>query len=242
MSCPPTTLLTIIASSIGTRIAPEFVTLLPMTPWTNTGRKKMAPNIDIATPMLATLEKVKSLLLNRRSGSTGSGVCISTQTNAANSAAAAPYRPMICQEFHGNCTPPQTVASRARAMPSERVTLPHTSIECWRLSLDTCMKNQITINVTTAMGRLTKKSHRHVKWSVMNPPAAGPMIDASPNDAPITPWYLPRSRGEMMSPMIACESGMMKPIPAPCPNAATTRTQKPGPIPASADQSAHTTD
>ena len=72
MNWPPPTLVTIIATSIGTRMAPELVTLLPITPCTNTGRKKMAPNIDIATPMLAMFEKVKMLLFQSRSGSTGS--------------------------------------------------------------------------------------------------------------------------------------------------------------------------
>src|SRR2546427_564765 len=52
------------------------------------------------------------------------------------------------------------------------------------------------MSVNAAIGRLTKKSHRHDQCSVMSPPAAGPMIEASPNDAPIIPWYLPRSRGE----------------------------------------------
>ena len=76
---------------------------------------------------------------------------------------------------------------------------------------------------------------------MMNPPAAGPTIEASPNDAPIMPWYLPRSRGEMMSPMIAWDSGMMKPIPAPCTNRANTRNQKFGAMPESPDPMAKTT-
>jgi len=102
------------------------------------------------------------------------------------------------------------------------------------------MKNQITTRVNAAIGRLTKKSHRQVKWSVMKPPAAGPMIEARPNEAPIMPWYLPRSRGEMMSPMIACESGMMKPMPAPWTNRAKTRNQKLGASPDSAEPTANT--
>ena len=75
----------------------------------------------------------------------------------------------------------------------------------------------------------------------MNPPAAGPTIDASPKEAPSMPWYLPRSRGEMMSPMIACERGMMKPIPAPCTKRAKTRNQKFGAIPDRAEPTAKTT-
>ena len=74
----------------------------------------------------------------------------------------------------------------------------------------------------------------------MKPPAAGPTMEARPNDAPIMPWYLPRSRGEMMSPMIACDSGIRKPMPAPCTNRAKTRNQKFGANPDSADPSAKT--
>src|SRR5439155_26428804 len=238
MSCPPTTLVTIIATSIGTRIAPEFVTLLPTTPCTNTGRKKMAPNIDIATPTLAMFEKVKTLLAQSLRGSAYSGECISIHTEAASSTPAAEYRPTICHELHGYCTPPHTVASRVAAIPSDRVTLPQTSMACLRRSLGTCMKNQMTTSVRTAIGRLTKNSHRHEKCSVMNPPAAGPTIDARPKEAPSMPWYLPRSRGEMMSPMIACERGMMKPIPAPCTKRAKARNQKFGAVPDRAEPTA----
>ena len=75
----------------------------------------------------------------------------------------------------------------------------------------------------------------------MKPPAAGPTIEARPNEAPIIPWYLPRSRGEMMSPMIACESGIRKPIPAPCTKRANTRNQKLGARPESAEPTVKTT-
>lgn len=89
MNWPLTMLLTTIASSMGTRISPELVALLPITPCTNTGRKKMAPNMVMATPMPAMFENAKILLLNRCSGRTGSGARLSTQTNAARSTSAA---------------------------------------------------------------------------------------------------------------------------------------------------------
>ena len=103
------------------------------------------------------------------------------------------------------------------------------------------MNRATTTSVTIATGRLTKNSHRHEKCSVMNPPAAGPTMDARPNDAPSMPWYLPRSRGEMMSPMIAWDSGMMKPMPAPWMKRAKIRNQKFGATPESAEPTAKTT-
>src|SRR5438445_10542305 len=160
MNWPPRTLVTIIATSIGTRIAPELVTLFPITPWTKTGRKKMAPNIDIATPTLAIFEKVKMLLFHNRSGSTGSGTCISTHTNVEMRAAAAAYRPMICHDDHGYWTPPHTVASSTHVMPAERVRLPQTSIARLRRSFGTCIQSALTTMVTTATGRWTHNSHR----------------------------------------------------------------------------------
>src|SRR5258708_36963746 len=139
MSWPLPMLVTIIATSIGTRIAPEFVTLLPITHWHDPGRKKIAPNMDIATAAPAMLEKVKMLLFHRRKGSTGSAARVSTHTKAARRIAAAEYRPMICHEFHGYWPPPQTVASRAHVIPVASVMLPHTSMACLRRSLGTCI-------------------------------------------------------------------------------------------------------
>src|ERR1700693_4709450 len=98
-----------------------------------------------------------------------------------------------------------------------------------------------TRSVRIANGMLMKKSQRQLKFWVMNPPAAGPMIEASPNDAPIIPWYLPRSRGEMMSPMIAWDSGMMKPMPAPWTKRENTRNQQFGATPDNAAPTAKTT-
>jgi hypothetical protein len=99
---------------------------------------------------------------------------------------------------------------------------------------------QETCDSRTAIGTFTKNSQRQLKCSVMKPPAAGPMIEASPNEAPIMPWYLPRSRGEMMSPMMAWESGMMMPMPAPCTNRAKTRNQKLVASPDRSDPAANT--
>ena len=45
---------------------------------------------------------------------------------------------------------------------------------------------------------------------------AGPMSDEMPNIAPKKPWYLPRSEGAKMSPMIASEIGKSAPAPSPC--------------------------
>ncbi len=45
---------------------------------------------------------------------------------------------------------------------------------------------------------------------------AGPMRNAIPNIAPKKPWYLPRSEGAKMSPMMASATGNSAPAPRPC--------------------------
>ena len=87
-------------------------------------------------------------------------------------------------------------------------------------------------SAATPMGRLIKKSHRHEKASVIQPPANGPAIEAMPKTPPRYPLYLPRSRGLMMSPIIVCESGMIVPIPKPWIARAPTSHQNPCAAPA----------
>ena len=76
------------------------------------------------------------------------------------------------------------------------------------------------------MGSDTKKSQRQPRWSVMTPPRSGPATEVTPKTAPMRPWYLPRCRGGMMSPMIVCDSGISVPMPRPCTARPATSIQK----------------
>ncbi len=49
----------------------------------------------------------------------------------------------------------------------------------------------------------------------MVPPTSGPAIIASAITPAIMPWYLPRSRGGMRSPMMAMTPTMSPPAPRP---------------------------
>ena len=51
---------------------------------------------------------------------------------------------------------------------------------------------------------------------MIQPPRAGPTIEASPKTAIITPCQRPRSAGLKMSPMMAMAMGMIAPAPRPC--------------------------
>src|SRR5260221_12682770 len=115
-------LVTTIATSMGTRIAPELVTLFPITPCTKTGRKKIAPNIVIATHIPAMFENVKMRLGHRRSGNTGSGARFSTHAKAISNPAEAQDRPRTFHEYHAYWLPPPTAAARRAVM--RRHTLP----------------------------------------------------------------------------------------------------------------------
>ena len=64
------------------------------------------------------------------------------------------------------------------------------------------------------------------------PPSSGPTTEVTPKTAPMMPWYLPRCRGGMMSPMIVWLSGIRVPMPSPCTARAPTRNQKFVAIPA----------
>ena len=74
---------------------------------------------------------------------------------------------------------------------------------------------QMTTRMTRPSGMFTKKIQCQPTVSVSRPPMAGPMRNATPNIAPKKPWYLPRSEGAKMSPMIASETGNSAPAPSP---------------------------
>ena len=50
----------------------------------------------------------------------------------------------------------------------------------------------------------------------MRPPTSGPSTVDMANTLIMKPWYLPRSRGGRMSPMIVMVSVKMPPAPSPC--------------------------
>ena len=61
----------------------------------------------------------------------------------------------------------------------------------------------------------SQKIHRQPGPSVKKPPSSGPATLATPKTAPNRPWYLPRSRGGMMSPMMASARAIRPPPPRP---------------------------
>jgi len=73
---PPTMLLTMKPSIIGVVTAPEFVALLPSTPWTKSGRYMIAPNIPTATMKVVITETVKMLFLKKLGLMIGSAAAV----------------------------------------------------------------------------------------------------------------------------------------------------------------------
>ncbi len=51
--------------------------------------------------------------------------------------------------------------------------------------------------------------------STKKPPSSGPITVDTPKTAPKKPWYFPRSRGGMMSPITAIVTTMSPPPPSP---------------------------
>ncbi len=76
---------------------------------------------------------------------------------------------------------------------------------------------------TSPIGMLMKNTNGQPMVSVIRPPMAGPSRLDSPNTAPNSPWYLPRSEGAKRSAMTAIAIGNSAPAPRPwIPRAATS--------------------
>lgn len=144
-------------------------------------------------------------------------------------------------EPHAYDVPPQDVASRIATSPSDRVAMPQPSTFASRRSCGRWRNLRMKPVAMMPTGMPAKNSQRQPKWSVMTPPASGPATDVTPKTAPIRPWYLPRCRGGMMSPMMVCDRGMIVPMPSPWMARAATRTQKPWARPATSEPSMKTT-
>ena len=73
-------------------------------------------------------------------------------------------------------------------MPAARTPAPSQSIECFCVRPDRRgMVSEITASASPPTGRLTRNTQRQVVLSTMNPPTAGPAIDAAAKTAPIRP-------------------------------------------------------
>jgi len=94
-----------------------------------------------------------------------------------------------------------------------------------------------TTSAATPTGMLIQKHQRQSRWSVNRPPRSGPATAETPNNAPIGPMYLPRSRAGMMSAMIACDRIIRPPPPRPCTARHTTSSPNDCENPAPADAS-----
>ncbi len=104
---------------------------------------------------------------------------------------------MILQLFHSYVVPPHCSASSRLMMAGINTSVPKGSkrmILCTKVSLLATIsllgsgKNHaMTTMVTAPTGRLIKKHHRHVAWSVNAPPINGPDMLAKPYMLPMAP-------------------------------------------------------
>ncbi len=95
--------------------------------------------------------------------------------------------------------------------------MPGQSIRCFfRCGSVSVIQPTIITIPTMPSGRFTKNTHRHDRWSVMNPPRSGPTMVATPNTIEARPMTLGRSSRVYMSPIVVCATGMRAPAPTPC--------------------------
>ena len=178
------------------------------------------------------LDAVKIGLRKRRSGMTGSCARCSTPTKATSVTSPTAYIARIWAEPHAHVVPPREVAESSRMRLTDSSAMPALSMTTSRAVCARWRKRWMPTKAAIPTGRVMKKSQRQPKWSVTKPPTSGPAIEDRPKMPPIRPWYFPRWRGGMMSPMIVWDSGMRVPMPRPWMARARTRTQKFGARPA----------
>jgi len=101
------------------------------------------------------------------------------------------------------------------------VKAPHQSMADTRGKCETCRVRATMNSATRPTGTLTRNTQRQPvmpriesAWA-KNPPMIGPSTDDVPKTARKYPWYLARSRGGTMSPMIASASENNPPAPMP---------------------------
>ncbi len=182
----------------------------------------IAPNMPKPTRMLSTVVIEKAVDWNSRSGMIASlPIARSTRMNASRPTAPMTKQAIDATDVQPHSRPCSATSSSGASVPTTRVA-PHQSIRGLPCrSCGTC-RNAITISsATTPTGTLTRNTQRqpviHRIWSAPanRPPISGPITDATPNVARKKPWYLARSRGARMSPMIASGSDIRPPAPRP---------------------------
>ncbi len=82
--------------------------------------------------------------------------------------------------------------------------------------------------VTTASGRLMRKIHRQLAWSIRTPPTKGPIADATPPRPDQAPIARARSLGPNEPWIIARLPGVSSAPPTPCRIRAAMRTSAVG--------------
>ena len=106
------------------RMMPELVADLPCTPWTNSGRNMMAPNIAADCSMLASAETLNMRFWKSRGLMTGSAARISRKKKTTHMTAAKANRPMICGEPQAYSLPAQLKPSSSGTAAATRIAAP----------------------------------------------------------------------------------------------------------------------
>src|SRR5690625_578435 len=109
---------------IGTISKPAAVALTPAAICRYVGRYPSTPNIDTPVKSPAMVVRLKLRSLNRCRGMIGSLACDSFHTNSAPVTAAPANRPMIINEDHSYCDPPQVEAKTRHVVAMETSTMP----------------------------------------------------------------------------------------------------------------------
>ena len=156
-------------------------------------------------------------LRSTSNGRIGSGARRSTTREVASSTAAIDERAEhVRRSSTRSRCPPQTSAEQERRGAGREHARRRASRSSARVrGARRGIVSEITTQREPADREVDEEDPAPVALSTMNPPTAGPMIDAAAKTAPIRPCQRPRSRGGTMLPITASESGNRPPAPIP---------------------------
>ena len=123
---------------------------------------------------------------------------------------------MICHDSQGYNVPPHAVASTSDDTETAMAIMPPTSTGGRSSRRSGFVRKNATAAIAkSASGMLKANSQRQPVTCTNQPPRSGPTTVDTANTEPMTPMYLPRCRGGMMSAMVACAKMMRPPPPSP---------------------------
>ena len=201
-------------TAIGVTRRPASSAVKSSTPCRYWVRKKIVPNIEKNTSVIAALAPEKRGLRNSRMSSIGWDARISQAMNAPRTTAARPNAARIVG-FVQPRAGASMIAHTSVVRPAIDSAKPGRSRRGADGSLDSGTSQRPAVSAATTNGRLTRKIAFQLACSISQPPATGPMAMPSPETPAQMPIAFARSLAGKTAVMIDSVEGMMNAPPMP---------------------------